>query len=175
LLSDVYASKRNLYQLSSAEKQKIVDVSLTKTPTAKNAEALLSLVYGNEYPLLIEKLIFSDSLAVLRSEANIVAKDTVVFPDDNKNPSMVGEPSRTINIVPNPNDGSMQVFYNLQNQLSAIFEIYNVAGHKVFSETLNPENKYIFVAQQQLPNGVYMYRVIQNGAVIAIDKLVILK
>ncbi|MFH1004590.1 MAG: NosD domain-containing protein, partial [Bacteroidota bacterium] len=47
LLSDVYASKRNLYQLSSAEKQKIVDVSLTKTPTAKNAEALLSLVYGN--------------------------------------------------------------------------------------------------------------------------------
>lgn len=80
-----------------------------------------------------------------------------------------------VTIIPNPNNGNMQVDYFLANQNYAIFEIYNLSGHKLYSQILLPENSSILVSKQNLSAGVYMYRVVQNENVIASDKIVIIK
>jgi len=64
LLADVYISDRTLFELDSIEKHSVVYVASAKTFVSKNAEALLSLVYGERFPLTIEKLITDDSLSI---------------------------------------------------------------------------------------------------------------
>jgi len=59
--------------------------------------------------------------------------------------------------------------------LPAIFEIYDFLGHKLFSQILAPENKSISVSQLNLIEGIYMFRVTQNGNIIATNKIVIIK
>jgi hypothetical protein len=78
-------------------------------------------------------------------------------------------------VVPNPNNGTMQVYYNLKDQTPAFFEIYDLTGRKVFSRQLNVESRSITISQQQLNGGVYMYMLVQNNAVVAFDKMVIIK
>jgi len=78
-------------------------------------------------------------------------------------------------VVPNPNNGTMQVYYNLKDQSPAFFEIYDLTGRKVFSQQLNVDSRSITISQQQLNGGVYMYSLVQNNAVIAFDKMVIIK
>jgi hypothetical protein len=78
-------------------------------------------------------------------------------------------------VVPNPNNGTMLVYYNLKDPSPAFFEIYDLTGRKVFSQQLNVESRSITISQQQLIGGVYMYTLVQNNAVVAFDKMVIIK
>jgi len=90
LLADVFMAGRSMFELDSIEKQKVINVSTSKTPVAKNAQALLHKVYGDTFNLIIEDLILPDSLSIrgYLTEGNecnslSVSNDTLVLLDQN--------------------------------------------------------------------------------------------
>lgn len=85
--------------------------------------------------------------------------------------------SGSIVIYPNPNNGVFQLKttnYKLGNNTTV--EIYNMLGEKVYSNRYQPIADDYELSLSSQPNGVYLYRVIdQTGSLIGIGKFFIQK
>lgn len=78
--------------------------------------------------------------------------------------------SITIAVYPNPTNGSLNVKINTKD---CIFEVYDLIGKKVMYQKLNQNETKVDVSS--LNNGTYLYKIIQNGAVLKADKLILNK
>jgi len=81
--------------------------------------------------------------------------------------------NQTINLYPNPNNGSMTLAYNINKD--AVLEITDISGKLVDKYDLSAAFKIIEIKNDKLQNGVYLYSVISNGNMLKAGKIVIMK
>jgi len=92
--------------------------------------------------------------------------------------SVVQAPSKEntfVQVIPNPNNGNMQVVYNIPENATGTFEVYNLIGNKLFSYPLYGGKNTFSISHTDLDQGIYFYRAIAGNKLIAKDKIVIIK
>lgn len=80
-----------------------------------------------------------------------------------------------VRIIPNPNDGNMQVVYKIAENETGVLEIYDLLGKKILQKELVGGYNLIAISESTLNRGIYYYRAILNGKQIASDKIVVIK
>ena len=78
-----------------------------------------------------------------------------------------------INLYPNPNNGTMMLDYNVK--ADANLEISDLSGRLVGTYFLPAAGTHAEVKNNELNNGVYIYRVTSNGVVIKIGKIIVMQ
>jgi type IX secretion system substrate protein len=80
---------------------------------------------------------------------------------------------QSINLYPNPNNGNMMVDYTITND--ATMEIVDVTGNIIGQYTLSALNKNIEIHNNNLANGVYLYRITNANGILQTGRVVIMK
>lgn len=78
-------------------------------------------------------------------------------------------------IFPNPNNGTMQLNYELSEEETGTLTIFDVAGKLVFSYLLDNSKTNFTINESELNNGVYLYQIKRNNEIVNSDKLIIIK
>lgn len=88
------------------------------------------------------------------------------------------EPIRAVDnfiLYPNPNNGSMSLFYELKNSESATLTIFDVNGKQVYNTQLFNSLNRLEIVIKELMEGIYYYKVESKGGILKADKLIIIK
>ncbi|MBL7935830.1 MAG: hypothetical protein JNM51_08505 [Bacteroidia bacterium] len=85
------------------------------------------------------------------------------------------EPNRSFNLFPNPNNGSMIMFYDLGADKEAELNLYDVTGKLINNYVLQNGIGNLEINEAQLHNGIYFYRILVKGKIIHTNKVVIIK
>jgi len=80
-----------------------------------------------------------------------------------------------LNIYPNPANESVRLEYGVEEGQSAQVEIFDLAGKRVLSQQLPPVQEIYAINTAELPEGVYMLRVVVDGEATDGNRLVIVK
>lgn len=91
------------------------------------------------------------------------------------NSESVEEGNTALMVYPNPASDQLTINYQLTELDIAVFEIYNVVGEKVLSQTLNTSEGEQKLSLSSLNSGVYFYKYSINDRIVRKDKLVIVK
>lgn len=81
----------------------------------------------------------------------------------------------SFNLYPNPNDGTMELDYNLEENKSCSLEIYSITGQPISKFNLRQGQNTLKINETKLSNGIYFYCIFVNDRIVKRDKLVILK
>ncbi|MFH0865803.1 MAG: T9SS type A sorting domain-containing protein [Bacteroidota bacterium] len=81
----------------------------------------------------------------------------------------------SIKIIPNPNDGNMQVVYELPENETGKFEMYDVLGKKIYSNNLYTGKNSFVITGENIDKGIYFYQATTSNGVIASDKIIVIK
>jgi hypothetical protein len=78
-------------------------------------------------------------------------------------------------IFPNPNNGNMQVLYNLNSNKQAKINIFDVNGKIIISKAFDNETNLMQLNINVISNGVYYYQIIGDKSnILKSDKLIII-
>ena len=80
---------------------------------------------------------------------------------------------QNINLYPNPNNGNMMVDYTISSD--ATMQLVDVTGDIIGQYTLSALNKNIEIHNNNLANGVYLYRITNASGLIQTGRVVIMK
>jgi beta-glucanase (GH16 family) len=80
-----------------------------------------------------------------------------------------------LSVVPNPNNGNMQVAYKIPENSTCTFEIYSLIGEKLYSYSLSSGNNTLSISLSEIQQGIYFYRAIVDNKQIATDKIIVIK
>ena len=111
---------------------------------------------------------------------------TVIMYDDNcdaeadasrkKNPVTLESERQTLfNLYPNPNNGEMQLDYNLGSYSNAKFNLFDITGKLIQTKNITSNEGSLFINEQNLENGIYFYTILVGEKNIKTDKVVIIK
>ena len=89
--------------------------------------------------------------------------------------SMSTNSTSFVNIVPNPNNGNMQIIYKIPENTTGMFDVYNLIGKKLFSYPLYAGKNTFSISRSDLNQGIYFYRATAGNKLIAKDKIVVIK
>lgn len=78
-------------------------------------------------------------------------------------------------LYPNPNNGSMQLEYDIKNCDNCKLIIYDLLGKSIANYSLTEQTGILNINEKQLNEGVYFYSINQNDKVIYQNKFVIIK
>ncbi len=78
-----------------------------------------------------------------------------------------------LSAYPNPATTMLKIDYAAEMPNGAQLVMYNIAGQKVFSQTLEDSASTVNVSVVDFPKGVYMYRIEANGYQTASKKVVV--
>ena len=129
-----------------------------------------------------EKNITINGLAVYQARGLLRKWDDSTFyfntcentvPDSNENARFASKTdTKEIlpHVYPNPTNGGIIVNSGCKN---CIFEVYDVIGKKVLSQKLNENETKVDL--NSLNNGTYLYKIMQDGAILKADKLLLNK
>jgi len=76
-------------------------------------------------------------------------------------------------IYPNPNDGNMQIDYELSEEDTGELIIIDLMGRKLKTYYLFENKNKIKISEGALKNGLYFYQIIINDQIISVDKFII--
>ncbi|MCC7303741.1 MAG: T9SS type A sorting domain-containing protein [Bacteroidia bacterium] len=79
------------------------------------------------------------------------------------------------NLFPNPSNGEMTLEYFLPENSTGSFIIRDVTGKLISSYTLLAGENQLDIQESNLPNGVYLYEILQDGKTVKTEKLVVTK
>jgi len=79
-----------------------------------------------------------------------------------------------ISVFPNPNNGNMQVSYEIPVNETVLLEIYDMFGKKLLNYTLYSGKNTFAISATSLKEGIYFYRATAGNKQIAADKLVVI-
>jgi hypothetical protein len=79
-----------------------------------------------------------------------------------------------VNLYPNPNNGLMELNYDLGNSQDAKMNLYDITGKLISSYKLNNKGT-LQMNEQNLNNGIYFYHILVGEKTIKTDKIVIIK
>ncbi|MES2131635.1 MAG: T9SS type A sorting domain-containing protein [Bacteroidota bacterium] len=78
-------------------------------------------------------------------------------------------------VYPNPNNGSMTLNYQLEENANAVFSLYDVTGRLVVEQLLTTGSNTQIINHESLQQGIYYYSVLMDKKIVKTDKLVIIK
>jgi hypothetical protein len=78
-------------------------------------------------------------------------------------------------IIPNPNNGTMQFSYQLNDGENGLLEIYDVRGRRMRQYNLEYSQSLIDIDMNSEASGLYFYRLSVNNRIVSSDKIVIEK
>lgn len=78
-------------------------------------------------------------------------------------------------LYPNPAANEVTVDYTAENTQEVSFEVFDLAGKKVFTQTLPVGANKVSISTATLDNGIYFARMVANQQVLSTEKLVIVK
>lgn len=78
-------------------------------------------------------------------------------------------------LFPNPNNGVMELSYDLGNDSEAMMKLFDVTGKLVSIYKLQNNKGTMPINEHALHNGVYFYRILVDNKVIKTNKIVIIK
>jgi hypothetical protein len=83
--------------------------------------------------------------------------------------------SHKFNLFPNPNNGTMELNYDLGKDSEATMRLYDVTGNLVNAYKLVNTKGTMPMNEQALHNGIYFYHILVGEKIIKTDKIVIIK
>ena len=83
--------------------------------------------------------------------------------------------SNHFSVFPNPNNGAMQMDYDLGTDNNAVMNLFDVTGKLIRVYTLENSKGTMLMNEQSLHNGIYFYRILVGDKIIKNDKIVIIK
>ncbi len=122
------------------------------------AQIILSLIYGTPYYEPIDDIL-------IRQE-----RSRIIAPQESTLANRKGS-----YLYPNPNNGVMQLDYQLTATDVGLLKIMDLEGKLIASYPLDNTKTIMNINQSALTNGVYLYQVLVNNQVINSNKLVIIK
>lgn len=165
LNSQLRQSNRSIFQLNNTEKNLLHTIAHSNTQTAFDAQAILFVTQGEEYPLTLPELPDFFSPDMIQSFANF----TVTFKTDQNNSYQFSK------LYPNPNNGIAYIDYTLTDNQQATLHIYNINGQGVNTYTITG-NGTLSIDTNNLQNGIYYYTLQQaNGSILQRDKIVVIR
>lgn len=78
-------------------------------------------------------------------------------------------------VFPNPGNGNMQINYSIEANQKAVFEIYDILGHKLYYKELKNNEVNVKITDCDLVSGIYFYQVLLNDKIARTDKLLIVR
>lgn len=136
--------------------------------------------------ILANKCPFTDGIGVYQARVLLSPIDSIATEYANScetgenrssflNSESVEEGNTALMVYPNPASDQLTINYQLTELDIAVFEIYNVVGEKVLSQTLNTSEGEQKLSLSSLNSGVYFYKYSINDRIVRKDKLVIVK
>jgi hypothetical protein len=78
-------------------------------------------------------------------------------------------------IYPNPAKDEAYLDYQLKDGQQGVIYIYSITGQLLFEKALANDNNRLVISTSNFNNGLYFYRIIVDKAVVANEKLMIIK
>jgi hypothetical protein len=133
-----------------------------------------------------ECVVKGDYVTHARNLVGVFTHTTILYDDEcetEANASRMKKPvtlsgvegQTTFNLFPNPNNGTMQLDYDLGNDSEATVKLFDVTGKIISTYTLQNTKGSIGMNERNLTNGIYFYRILVKEKVIKNDKIVIIK
>ena len=165
LSSQLKQSNRSLFELSNTEDALLHTIAASETQTAFDAQAILFVTKGEEYPLSLPALPDFCSPQMIESFTNFM----VSFKTDHNKPYQFSK------LYPNPNKGVACIDYALANNQQAILSIYNLNGQLMQQNTLTDKGTFTVCTNTWQP-GMYYYTLQQaDGSILQRDKIVVIR
>jgi len=148
-------SAKTIYQMDNQQYWDLQDVVAAKVKVSVNAEMVLTAINNSDFKHPIRKT----------NEKRMV--------NNKPHSNAPSSSANTVNIFPNPNNGTMELKYNIASKSSII--IYDITGKECSTYYLNPELHNYSINNSDLENGIYSYKVLSDKTLISTGKLVIIK
>ncbi|QQS30263.1 MAG: T9SS type A sorting domain-containing protein [Sphingobacteriales bacterium] len=149
-------TNRSYTQFSPEEDALLSQIAQSQTTSAMSAKVLRYLAYGEdilvELPPLPEDLTEGMPIQFKTREAN----------------------SSLISIAPNPAATQLQIQYRLPDKTLADLEIYNTTGKRVYRQAVSQTGN-LQLSIEDWTNGIYFYRLVQNGHLLSTGKILVSK
>jgi hypothetical protein len=158
LLIAVADDERNIYQLNSEEITTLQIIAETNTSSALAAQGILTLVNGEVFENIIER-VEDEQLLLSTKEANKSIKITedfnaIVYPNPVKN-------ELRIEVL------STKVFDHGEVRIT------DITGKNLVVRNLKPSDSIIFVPVHQFANGIYFVQILIDEKLVTVNKVVI--
>lgn len=143
-------------QLTPEETALLQTIAQSQTTSAMSAKVLRYLAYGEDILVQLPPLPdeFSEGMPIQ-------------FKTGNGN-------SDLISMFPNPASGQFQVQYRLPDKSEASLEIYNALDKCLYRQNIS-ETGNLHLNISNWPNGIYFYRLLQNGKAVVSNKLMVVQ
>jgi hypothetical protein len=120
-----------------------------------------------------------------RNLVNVILQTVIIYEDNcdaEANASRKAKPKEngvanptSFNLYPNPNNGIMQLDYNLGTYANAKFNLFDITGKLIQTKNIATNEGSLFINEQNLDNGIYFYTILVGEKNIKTDKVVIIK
>jgi hypothetical protein len=85
------------------------------------------------------------------------------------------EQNNELKIFPNPNNGDMNISYEIPTEETGVLNVYDLLGNTLLSYPLYGGRNSFAITNTTLTQGIYYYRAISGNKQIAADKIVVIK
>jgi PKD repeat protein len=166
--------EQNLYTVNRILLRKLNDEHYAYTLSDKQemSEIANSCAYTNGPAVYRARALYDamcNQAMTYMDNCKIAAPETV--PEIHNAPST----SATLHIFPNPNKGEMTVNYSISGDENAMLCIFDLNGKQVAGYLLKADATSLEISNENLSNGVYMYKVISKESILNTGRLVIIK
>ena len=156
------ASSRTYMQLNADEEALVRQIAHSHSRAAFDAQAILYLLHGEEFEVPLPLL--PNDIAALVGTNNM---GSIAF-------KTTDNATNLLKIVPNPAANSAEISYNIGDDKTATWQLYNTSGQLVIKKTLR-NNGTLHIDLSTIPQGVYYYTLSNNENVLQSDKLIVIK
>ncbi len=153
---DMAQNNRSYNQFSTEEAALLSQIAQSQTTSAMSAKVMRYIAYGEE--ILVE---------LPPMPEDFTEGMPIQFKTGTGN-------SNLISIFPNPASGQLQVQYRLPGKSEASLEIYNALGKRLYQQNIS-ETGNLHLNISNWPNGIYYYRLLQNGKAVVSNKLMVVQ
>jgi len=160
LLINVANDERNIYQLNREEISTLQGIAETNTSAALAAQGILTLVNGEVYNGVIERVEDEQMLTSIQSNKNL--SDTWM--------------ENNIRLYPNPANQSVIVNYELTelhlNEAASV-QIMDITGKQLMFRKLSSSKGIVELSTSSYSNGIYFIQLYSGSLLIATQKVII--
>lgn len=162
IYKNVYESGRNIWEMTAAEELVVRNIANSGTATTFDAQAVLYLAYGEEFPIELPAL-------PTFLETEIQQQLTITFKTDH-----LADVDKC-KIYPNPTQNYLLIEHNLGVDETATFLLYDTQGQLLQQQPISGQgNEQLSLTD--VSAGMYYYKIVhENGHSLQQDKIIVIK
>jgi len=163
LLLNLKNEERTFFEMSQSEESFIRQLAEDNSCSLAsiNAQAILRLLYGEEFPLCPVEILNLKSLTLIDDTEKEEAKTDSYYLENN---------------IPNPFNETTIIPYRLpDNYSNASIAVFDIRGNKLLEIELKEQQGSINISSDKFKAGVYIYTLIVDGSALKSKRMVLLK